>query len=111
APIVLLGSFSVMLMIEYWSGFMCAIVCALYWALILWIHVPTAVLLALSMVPWIIYSRRPLVRMGIVLTMVLLGGVLFFVSWMLACALLHRWLLMNGPLDAARALGSYLQSG
>ena len=48
APILLLGSFSVMLMIENWSGFMCALVCALLWALILWVHVPTAVLLALS---------------------------------------------------------------
>jgi len=110
-PLFLLVFITAMRVVENWSTFMRAITLALAWSLFLWVHVPSALVVLLGMIPWVCCRRRPMSSVGVFLTIFLLGTAVFSTLWAAFCALTQRWSLVQGPLGTLRELGAHLHQG
>lgn len=111
APLFLMVFVNTMIAVENWSAFMRSIVLAVAWSLFLWVHLPTALCVLVAMIPWVLYNRRPMTAMGIFLTVLILGAVMFSGSWTLGCVVARRWSMIKGPVDTVCALGGYVVQG
>lgn len=109
-PLFLLIFIGSMGMAEHWSGFMRAILLSLTWSLMLWVHLPTALLMLIAMIPWVLYSRRPVPSLGLFVTMILLGSAVFAAVWATGCAISGRWTMASGPVEAVRNLMLQIQA-
>jgi hypothetical protein len=110
-PFFLMVFINTLVNVENWSAFMRAVMLSVAWSLFLWVHLPTAVLVLTALVPWVLCGRRPASGIGLPVTVLLLGTIIFTWIWALGCLAAHRWAMVQGPSDVFFALGRYLRQG
>lgn len=63
-----------------WSAFMRSVAQTVLFAVGLWLDIHACLWIAVAMIPWIIFNRRPLVSAGTLLAMTLGGTLIYFVG-------------------------------
>jgi hypothetical protein len=111
APLLLVFFMNGLYAVENWSAFMRALVLAAVWSCFLWVHIPSALLILIAFIPWMLYSRRPATASGTFATVFCLGSAIFSILWTFVWLIAKRWIALPSPLTKWKDVGLTVQQG